>query len=172
MLSKEEAIKKTLKEIEEMQEVNKALPAIKKVINKWNNKVFNKNLEKDLQALDLPGRVYVYTHYQTTIEIYYRPEQGNNNYTVLSGTKPGTRYYTEEKSFLGPTKRINAAKAGEIIESNRVERLQRITQYREHLETWEAKKAQIDQLKKQLNTIIGTIPYTMQDYFNMRPARY
>ena len=50
-LTEEEAIKKTLKDIEEMKEVNKVLPAVKKVVNKWDNKVFNKRFGEDLQKL-------------------------------------------------------------------------------------------------------------------------
>jgi len=172
MYSTEEAIKRTLKDIEEMEEVNRALPAIKKVVAKWDGKMLNKRFGDDLQALGLPGRIYLSTQYENSWEVHYHPEKSNNWYTVLHGSRPSCKYYEPEKSFVDPDKRISAERAFRIIEAHRVERLQKITSYKEHLETWEQKKAQMDMLKKQLNAIAASIPYTMQDYFNMRVNRY
>lgn len=172
MYNTDEAIKQTLKDIESMEAANAVLPAIKKVIQKWNGKVLNKRIEADLKALDLPGHIYFTNRYDSRYEICYSPKGYNNWYTILYTLKPTEKYYNQETSFIGPDKRVNAAKAFEQIESGRVERLKTITSYREHLQTWEVKKQQIDILKKQLNAIIDTIPYTMQDYFNMRLRRY
>ena len=172
MYSTDEAIKQTLKDIDEMEQVNKILPEIKKVVQKWDGKVLNKRFENDLKALGLPGSIYLDRHYETIYEVCYSPGQGHKWYTVLHGAKPGSNYYDINKSFVDENKRISAEKAFMIIEQGRIERLQKITAYREHLETWEAKKAQIDTLKKQLKTIVDTIPYTMQDYFNMRIKYY
>ena len=170
-MTTEEAIKKTLSDIEEMQAVNAALPAIKKVISSFDGKVMNKRLEAALQAADLPGRIYIYNR-DNSWEVHYHPEKSNNWYTVLWGGKPTCKYYHQESSFVDPDKRINARRAFELIETGRVERLQKITAYRDHLDNYEVKKAQIELLKKQLKAIADTIPYTMQDYFNMRVKYY
>ena len=171
-LTTEDAIKRTLKDIEEMEAVNAALPIIKKVIEAWDGKVLNKRFGDALQAAGLPGRIYLDNHYDTTWEVHYHPENSNNWYTVLHGAKPTCKYYKPENSFVTPEKRISAAQAFTLIEAGRVERLQKITAYKEHLRTWEAKKAQIEMLKKQLKTITDSIPYAMQDYFNMRVKYY
>ena len=172
-ISTEEAIKRTLNDIEEMEKVNAVLPALKKVVESWNGKVLNKRFEAALQAA-IPGRIYLSTHYENSWEICYQPEgvKTNNYYTVLHGARPTCKYYTEENSFVNKDKRISAEKAFKIIEAGRVERLQRITAYKEHLNTWQAKKEQIETLKKQLKTITDTIPSKMQDYFNMRVKFY
>lgn len=172
MYSTDEAIKRTLADIEEMEEVNKALPAIKKVIEKWDGKVINKRLNDDLQKLELPGRIYLSTAYENTYEVHYHPKQSSNWYTVLSGMRPCCRYYDKEKSFVDPDKRISQERSFKIIEEKRIERLKTITAYKEHLSTWEEKKKQMEQLKKQLKTLADSIPYTMQDYFNMRVKYY
>jgi hypothetical protein len=172
MYSTEEAIKKTLQDIDEIEAVNRILPAIKKVVEKWDGKVFNKRFGTDLEALNLPGHIYLSTRYENSWEINYHPENTNNWYTVLHGSKPSCKYYTHDNSFVDENKRVSAEQAFKIIEAGRVERLQRITSYREHLATWEVKKAQIDLLKKQLKAITDTIPYTMQDYFNIRVKYY
>lgn len=172
MYSTDEAIKQTLQDIAAMEETNAALPKIKKVVEKWSGKMLNKRFGDDLAALELPGRIYLSTCYENSWEVHYRPTHGNKYYTVLHGTKPTCRYYEQEKSFVDPDKRISTERAFAIIEAGRVERLKTITAYKEHLETWEEKKAQMDILKKQLATIANSIPYTLQDYFNMRVNRY
>lgn len=171
-MNTEDAIKKTLKIIEEMENVNTALPAIKKVVSSWDHKVLNKRIEKDLESIGLPGHIYFTTRYENTYEINYRPEKADNWYTVLSGSRPTCKYYEKEKSFVDPDKRISAERAFMIIEAGRVERLQRITAYKEHLITWEAKKAQMEILKKQLKTIADSVPYGLRDYFGMRINYY
>lgn len=172
MNNTDEAIKQTLKDIETMEAVNKALPEIKKVIAKWDGKVFNKRIESDLKALNLPGHIYYSTSYEERYEINYSPEGSHKWFTILHTMKPTNKYYDKEKSFLDPDKRLSAERAFQYIEAGRVERLKTITAYKEHLTTWEQKKEQIEMLKKQLNTIVSTIPYTMQDYFNIRVSRY
>jgi hypothetical protein len=171
-MNREEAIKKTLTLIDDMEAVNKVLPEVKKVIAAWDGKVLNKRIEKDLEALGLPGHIYFTTRYENTYEINYRPEKGNDWYTILSGSRPTCQYYTKENSFVDPDKRISAERAFMKIEAGRVERLQRITSYRDHLTTWEAKKAQMEILKKQLKTIADSVPYGLRDYFGMRVSNY
>ena len=167
MMTTEEATRKTIQEIEEMQAVNAVLPEIKKVIARFDGKVLNKRLEDALQAAGLPGRIYLSTHYENSWEVNYHPENAKSNtwYTVLSGTRPSCQYYDREKSFVDPDKRISAERAFQIIEAGRVERLQRIAAYRDHLATWEVRKQQISTLKKQLDALIGTIPYGVRSYF-------
>lgn len=172
MYNTDEAIKQTLKDIETMEAVNKALPEIKKVISKWDGKVFNKRIEADLQALNLPGHIYYSTCYEERYEINYSPEGSHQWFSILHTMKPSNKYYDKEKSFLDPDKRVSAERSFQMIEAGRVERLKTITAYKEHLETWQEKKAQMEMLKKQLSTIAASIPYTMQDYFNMRVKYY
>ena len=172
-MSTEDAIKRTLHDIEDMEKVNAALPIIKKVIASFDGKVMNKRLEAALQAADLPGRIYIHDR-DNSWEVYYYPSKHTHSehYCILWGSKPSCQYYNKEKSFVDPDKRINASRAFELIENGRVERLKKITAYREHLDTYEVKKAQIELLKSQLKAIADTIPYTMQDYFNMRVKYY
>jgi len=167
MMTTEEAIKKTLQEIEEMQAVNAVLPEIKKVIARFDGKVLNKRLDEALNAAGLPGRIYLSTHYENSWEVNYQPEnaKSNNWYTVLFGTRPSCQYYDREKSFVDPDKRISAERAFQMIEAGRVERLQKITAYRDHLTTWEVRKQQIEMLKKQLDALKNTIPYGIRSYF-------
>ena len=49
MMTTEEATRKTLQEIEEMQAVNAVLPEIKKVIARFDGKVLNKRLDDALK---------------------------------------------------------------------------------------------------------------------------
>lgn len=172
MYNTDEAIKKTLRDIEEIEAANKALPEIKKVIEKWDGKVINKRFGDDLQAAGIPGHIYLGTHYENSYEICYQPENGHKWFTVLFGTRPSCNYYVKEKSFVDPDKRISAERAFQLLEAGRVDRLKTIAAYREHLATWKEKKAQMEILKKQLRTLADSIPYTMQDYFNMRVNRY
>lgn len=172
MMSKDEAIKKTLEDIEAMEAVNAVLPAIKKVIEKWDGKVFNKRIEADLKALELPGHIYLATHDENRWYIQYSPKSHSQWFTILHTMRPNNKYFDPEKSFITAEKRVVKSKAFEQIEAGRIERLKTITAYREHLATWKEKNKQIEMLKKQLSTIVNTIPYTMQDYFNMRVSRY
>lgn len=171
MYNTDEAIKQTLKDIENMEAVNKALPEIKKVISKWDGKMLNKRIDTDLKALNLPGHIYFSTSYEYRWEISYSPQGSNQWFCILHTMKPSYKGFDPEKSFIDADKRVSVNKAFEMIEAGRVERLQKITAYKDFLQTWETKKAQIDMLKKQISSIVGTIPYTLQDYFNMR-ARY
>jgi hypothetical protein len=174
MMNKDEAIKQTLKDIEAMEAVNAALPAIKKVIANWDGKVFNKRIEADLKALDLPGNIYMSTYDENRWSIDYtvRDSGQTQHFTILYTLRPSNKYFDPEKSFLNADKRLSREKAFEQIEAGRVERLQRIAAYREHLATWEEKEKMLDILRKQINTITSTIPYTMQDYFGIRRKYY
>lgn len=172
MMSKDEAIKKTLEDIEAMEAVNAVLPAIKKVIEKWDGKVFNKRIEADLKALELPGHIYLATHDENRWYIQYSPEKSNQWFTILHTMRPSNKYFDPEKSFITAEKRVVKSKAFEQIEAGRVERLKTITSYREHLATWEEKEKMLDILRKQINTITSSIPYTMQDYFGIRRKYY
>jgi hypothetical protein len=167
-MTKDEAIKQTLKDIEAMEAVNAVLPAIKKVITKWDGKVFNKRIETDLQALDLPGRIYLAKHDENRWYIQYSPENSNQWFTILHTMRPSNKYFEPEKSFLNADKRLSRERAFQQIEAGRVERLKNITAYKEHLATWDEKEKMLDILKKQIATITGSIPYTMQDYFGIR----
>lgn len=172
MMSKDEAIKKTLEDIEAMEAVNAVLPAIKKVIEKWDGKVFNKRIEADLKALELPGHIYLATHDENRWYIQYSPKNHGQWFTIIHTMRPSNKYFDPEKSFMTNEKRVVKAKAFEQIEAGRVERLKTITAYREHLATWEEKEKMLDILRKQINTITSTIPYTMQDYFGIRRKYY
>ncbi len=171
-MTKDEAIKQTLKDIDAMEAVNAALPAIKKVIAKWDGKVFNKRIETDLKALDLPGNIYLATHDENRWYIQYSPKGFNQWFTILHTMRPSNKYFDPEKSFLNEDKRLSVEKAFQQIEAGRVERLKNITAYREHLATWEEKEKMLDILRKQINTITSSIPYTMQDYFGIRRKYY
>lgn len=171
MYNTDEAIKQTLKDIEAMEECNKVLPEIKKVISKWDGKVFNKRIEADLKALNLPGHIYLSTCYDERWEINYSPEGSHKWFSILHTMKPSNKYYDKDKSFMDPDKRVSAERSFQMIEAGRVERLKTITAYKDTLNTWQEKKAQIEMLKKQISTITATIPYALQDYFNIR-ARY
>lgn len=164
--TEEDAIKATEKDIAAYEEANAILPAVRKVVREFDGKVFNCRLEKALKELD--PRLVVFTHYETTIEIAYRPSCGNNNWvTLFSGSKPSCRYYSEKNSFLTPEKRIDAAKALELMEVKRAERLKEITEYKIFLEHYAETKRQLSMLKKQIDTITSNIPYKMRDYFRM-----
>lgn len=172
MYNKEMAVKETQKDIEMMEAVNKVLPEVKKLITKFDNKVINKRLDTALKELDLPGYIYLNTYYETTYSISYKPAGCNDYYTILNGTRPSCRYYVKEKSFLNEDKRISAERAFTLIEESRVERLKKITQYKEILKTWEAKKTQVELLKKQIRTIVDDVPYELQHRFDLSVKYY
>lgn len=169
---KEDAIKQTLKDIEIMEAVNAVLPQIKRVIEKWDGKVLNKRIEADLKALNLPGHIYFATHDENRLYIHYSPANTNHWFTILHTMRPNNKYFDPEKSFINADKRINKSKAFEQIEAGRVERLQRITAYKQFLETYEEKLNMLEMLKKQMNTITEGIPTTLIDYFGLKHRYY
>lgn len=171
-MTREDAIKQTLKDIETMEAVNAVLPQIKKVIDKWNGKVINKRIEADLKALDLPGHIYLMTHDENRLYIQYSPKSSNEWFTILHTMKPNNKYFDEAKSFINSDKRISREKAFQQIEARRVERLQRITAYKQFLETYEEKLNMLEMLKKQMNTITEDIPTTLIDYFELKHRYY
>lgn len=163
-----EAIEKTLKDIEAMEAANKALPEIKKVVTKWDGKCFNKRFDADLKALNLPGHIYMSTSDENRYTVQYSPNGSNQWFTILFTLRPSNKYYDPEKSFLGPDKRLNREKAFDQIESGRIERLKTIKAYKDYLATREDTEKMLEILRKQIATITATIPYTLQDYFNIR----
>ena len=167
MYDKEMAAKATLKDIQMMEEVNKVLPAVKKLISSFDGKVINKRLDAALKELNLPGYIYFSTYYETSYIIMYKPKNSNETYTILSGGRPSCRYYDKEKSFVNEDKRISAERAFKLIEELRVERLKKISKYKEFLQIHEEKKAQVELLKKQLRTIIDGVPYELRRRFDL-----
>lgn len=172
MYNREQAAKATEKDIQMMEEVNKVLPAVKKLISSFDGKVINKRLDTALKDLGLPGYIYFCTHYETTFSILYKPAESNDYYTILNGTRPSCRYYVKEKSFVDEDKRISAERAYNLIEECRVERLKKITKYKEILQTYEEKKAQVELLKKQLRTIVDDVPYELRHRFDLEVKYY
>ena len=172
MYDKEMAEKATKKDIQMMEEVNKALPEIKKLIAKFDGKVINKRLDAALKDLGLPGYIYLSTYYETSYIIMYKPKDSNEAYTILSGARPSCRYYDKEKSFVNEDKRISAERAFKLIEERRVERLQKIAKYKEFLQIHDEKKAQVELLKKQLRTIVDNVPYELRRRFDLEVKYY
>ena len=172
MYDMDKAVKETQKDIEMMEAVNKVLPEVKKLITKFDNKVINKRLDTALKDLNLPGYIYLNTHYETTYSISYKPAESNEYYTILNGVRPSCRYYVKEKSFLDEDKRISAERAYTLIEESRIERLKKITKYKEILQSWEEKKTQVEMLKKQIRTIVDDVPYELQHRFNLAVKYY
>ena len=172
MYDKEMAEKATKKDIQMMEEVNKALPEIKKLIAKFDGKVINKRLDAALKDLGLPGYIYLSTYYETSYIIMYKPKDSNEAYTILSGARPNLSYYDKEKSFVNEDKRISAERAYALIEECRVERLKKITKYKEILQTYEEKRTQVELLKKQLRTIVDTVPYELRRRFDLEVRYY
>ena len=166
-MTREDAIKRTLADIQGMEEANAILPTVRKVMREFDGKVFNYRLDKALKEALPDEHIYVSTSYETWVEIHYQPKHGNNWITLLAGQKPSCKYYNPEKSFLTEDKRINGAKALELIEEKRVERLKTITSYKAFLEDEQRIQAQLNILYKQIGTITAAIPYTMRDYFGI-----
>jgi hypothetical protein len=171
-MTREDAIKQTLKDIETMEAVNAILPQVKKVIEKWNGKMLNKRIEADLKVLDLPGHIYFATSDENRFYIQYSPAGHNQWFTLLHTMRPSNKYFDPEKSFIDSDKRISREKAFQQIEAGRVERLQKITEYKLFLETYEDKLQKIAMLKKQLSTLTESIPYTLIDYFGLKHRYY
>ena len=171
-MTREDAIKQTLKDIEIMEAVNAILPQVKKVVEKWNGKVLNKRIEADLKALNLPGHIYFATSDENRFYIQYSPAGHNQWFTLLHTMRPSNKYFDPEKSFIDSDKRISREKAFQQIEVGRVERLQRITAYKQFLETYEEKLNMLEILKKQMNTITEGIPTTLIDYFGLKHRYY
>lgn len=171
-MTREGAIKQTLKDIEIMEAVNAILPQVKKVVEKWNGKVLNKRIEADLKALNLPGHIYFATSDENRFYIQYSPAGHNQWFTLLHTMRPSNKYFDPEKSFIDSDKRISREKAFQQIEVGRVERLQRITAYKQFLETYEEKLNMLEILKKQMNTITEGIPTTLIDYFGLKHRYY
>lgn len=171
-MTREDAIKQTLKDIETMEAVNAILPQVKKVVEKWNGKMLNKRIEADLKALNLPGHIYFATSDENRFYIQYSPAGHNQWFTLLHTMRPTNKYFDPKKSFIDSDKRISREKAFQQIEAGRVERLQRITAYKQFLETYEEKLNMLEMLKKQMNTITEGIPTTLIDYFGLKHRYY
>ena len=134
-------------------------PKIKKVIQSFDKKVFNKRLETALQE-GTGARVFVENR-PNLIDIHvYGP---HSNWITLA---------TLSKDDFIDGKRINAEKLIESLTENRNRLLQTAARYEKQIEEIDNVKEQIKQIKKLLNDVLEPYDYTMRDLYGINIRLY
>ena len=134
-------------------------PKIKKVIQSFDKKVFNKRLETALQE-GTGARVFVENR-PNLIDIHvYGP---HSNWITLA---------TLSKDDFIDGKRIDAGKLIESLTNHRNTLLQTAARYEKQIEEIDQIKIQIKQIKKLLNDVLEPYDYTMRDIYGINAKLY
>ena len=134
-------------------------PKIKKVIQSFDKKVFNKRLETALQE-GTGARVFVENR-PNLIDIHvYGP---HSNWITLA---------TRSKDDFIDGKRIDAGKLIESLTNHRNTLLQTAARYEKQIEEIDQIKIQIKQIKKLLNDVLEPYDYTMRDIYGINAKLY
>lgn len=134
-------------------------PKIKKVIQSFDRKVFNKRLETALQE-GTGARVFVENR-PNLIDIHvYGP---HSNWITLA--------ILQKEDFVDG-KRIDAGKLIESLTDHRNTLLQTAARYEKQIEEIDQIKIQIKQIKKLLNDVLEPYDYTMRDIYGINAKLY
>lgn len=135
-------------------------PKIKKVIQSFDKKVFNKRLEAALQN-ETGARVYIENRpNMIDVHVYGGPRSTWITLAILS------------KDDFIDRKRINAEKLIGSLTENRNRLLQMAARYEKQIDEIEQVKEQIKQIKKLLNDVLEPYDYTMRDLYGINIRLY
>lgn len=135
-------------------------PAIKKVIQNFDKKVFNKRLETALQE-GTGAQVYVYNRpNMIDIHMYGGPRSTWITLATLS------------KDDFIDGKRINAEKLIGSLTENRNRLLQTAARYEKQIEEIDRVKEQLKILKKQIAGVLEPYDYTIRDIYGINLKLY
>ena len=158
MLEGKEKIQVIIKEYREAAALTRQIIP---VIQKYNNKCFNKRLQESLQA-ETKSRVYCGKRY-SFFEIYIYHGHSNQQITLC--------YIPVEKAFTDG-KRINAAAIVESINKKYSDLLSEAYELENKLPLIDQYKKELEYLKQQIDNITATIPNQIQDacrlYYRVR----
>lgn len=135
-------------------------PAIKKVIQNFDKKVFNKRLETALQE-GTGARVFVENRpNMIDVHVYGGPRSTWITLAIL------------QKEDFVDGKRIDAGKLIESLTDHRNTLLQTAARYEKQIEEIDQIKIQIKQIKKLLNDVLEPYDYTMRDIYGINTKLY
>ena len=135
-------------------------PAIKKVIQNFDKKVFNKRLETALQE-GTGARVYVDNRpNMIDIHIYGGPRSTWITLATLS------------KDEFIDGKRIDAEKMIQSLTERRAGLLRKAAEYEQQIEQIDQVKEQLKTLKKQIADVLGPYDYTIRDIYGINLRLY
>lgn len=135
-------------------------PKIKKVIQSFDKKVFNKRLETALQE-GTGARVFVENRpNMIDVHVYGGPRSTWITLAILS------------KDDFIDGKRIDAGKLIESLTDHRNTLLQTAARYEKQIEEIDQIKIQIKQIKKLLNDVLEPYDYTMRDIYGINAKLY
>lgn len=134
-------------------------PRLKKVVQEFDGKVFNKRLQTALQD-GTGARVYV-DNRPNMIDVHiYGP---HSNWITLGILL---------KDDMTDGKRINAEKLIESLTDHRNALLQTAARYEEQIEQIDQVKEQLKQIEKQLKAVLEPYDYTIRDIYSINKRFY
>lgn len=139
--------------IKECRECAALFPVLRRVILKFDGKVYNKRFGDALQAEN--NRLHCEKKTGANCErigVYYYTESGDMRYVMWCP--------------ISEDKRINAADMIQNAAEKRAEILQEAAHMEEIIPTIETRKQQIDILKRQFSALLDDLTYTERDIFN------
>lgn len=135
-------------------------PKIKKVIQSFDKKVFNKRLETALQN-ETGARVFVENRpNMIDVHVYGGPRSTWITLAIL------------QKDDFVDGKRIDAGKLIESLTDHRNTLLKTAARYEKQIEEIDQIKIQIKQIKKLLNDVLEPYDYTMRDIYGINAKLY
>lgn len=135
-------------------------PKIKKVIQSFDKKVFNKRLETALQN-ETGARVFIENRLNMIdVHVYGGPRSTWITLAILS------------KDDFIDGKRINAEKLIESLTDHRNTLLQTAARYEKQIDEIEQVKEQIKQIKHLLCNVLEPYDYTMRDIYGINTKLY
>lgn len=134
-------------------------PQIKKVVQEFDGKVFNKRLQTALQD-GTGARVFVENR-PNMIDVHiYGP---NSNWITLG---------ILQKDDMPDGKRINAEKLIVSLTDHRNALLQTAARYEQQIEQIDQVKEQLKQIEKQLKAVLEPYDYTIRDIYGINKRFY
>ena len=135
-------------------------PALKRVIQSFDKKVFNKRLETALQA-ETGARIYVDNRpNMIDIHMYGGPR---SSWITLA---------TLLKDDFIDGKRIDAEKLTESLTDHRAALLKKAAEYEQQIGQIDQVKEQLKQLKKQIAAVLSPYDYTIRDIYGINLRFY
>ena len=150
---KEEQKKAIAARVEELRTVAGYYPMITKIYNQFDGKVFNCRLEKALHEAT-QNKIHV-ENKEKYISIYYYNRGETFTLTYM------------KKEDMPNGKRIEAEKWIESAREKRADLLKRAADIETAAGNIDTTISQLKELKKHYNTIIGSLPYYIQDVYGL-----
>ncbi len=169
--TKEDAVKSCKHDIKCLRDSAQKIRLIKEIVRAFDGRVYNCRFDEAIQALNDDEAYFYCTNNYGWYHIIYSPRRDPWSKELLSvpaAVRGGSDKGKPEEKVFTDTKRIIADKMIELLNNKYADLLREANELENALTKIDEVLLQTKQLKQLYNVLVDTLPYSVQEKFNIQ----